>query len=357
MIQQQIHTDEEALKRILQDLQASRLLLVRGGRSFESSGAASYMRDCLTSLGCTATEFADFKTNPKHEEALRGAAVAASGQWDALLAVGGGSVIDMAKLIRYYAQLNVPLIAIPTTAGSGAESTPFAVCYKEGIKHSISDESLLPDHAILLPRLTYHNNPYLTACSGFDALAQAIEAYWNVNETEASDRLALQAIPLIIDSLQAVVTQADADTIYRDKLMKGANLSGQAISITRTTLPHALSYTFTTCFGYPHGHAVALTFPFFLNLYMTGKEERFRGRNFSHFQEKMLHLRQLLGLTPTDSPLLWMKNYLRTIGLGFDAGREFDNEAVVNGINLERAKNSPFVIDHDTLLRAVETIR
>jgi alcohol dehydrogenase class IV len=188
----------------------------------------------------------------------------------------------MAKLIRCYIDSNtdlkefiksnqifpakkIPLIAIPTTAGSGSESTHFAVVYINGCKYSVSHVSIRPNYVLLVSSLTYKCPPYLTACSGSDALCQAIESYWSVQSTEESRSYAKEAILLLWKYLpQAVENDLDA----RRNVMLAANLAGRAINISFTTAPHACSYGLTAYAGIPHGHAVSLTLPYFFDLNM-----------------------------------------------------------------------------------------
>ena len=325
-----------------------RIMVVHGHGSYVSCGAKDLID--LVSQGLTLVEFDDFSANPKQEDAQAGTHLLAESNPDMIVAVGGGSVIDMAKLIRHYSQCEIPLLAIPTTAGTGAESTQFAVCYIEGIKHSISDPSILPDMVLLYPPLTYGNSPYLTACTGFDALAQAIEAYWNVNATPESDALALRAIERIYPRL---ISEPTPDN--RMMLLLGANDAGRAINITRTTVPHALSYTLTSKYGYPPGHAVALTFPFFFKYNLEGDEASYKGNDYKDYAAKMERLCTLMEVTC--DPFLFMKNYLQQIGLTFDPRRDFDDCIVADGINLERAKNTPIAINRDVIMNAVKSIR
>ena len=141
----------------------------------------------------------------------------------------------------------------------------------------------------------------------------------------------------------------------RTKLLIGANEAGKAINITRTTVPHALSYTLTSKYGYPHGHAVALTFPFFLKYYLEGSVESYRGNDFEKYLDKMDRLRLLLNIN--SDPFKTMKNYINQLGLRFDQKKDFDDIVVANGINLERAKNSPMRIDKEIIMNAVQSIR
>ena len=109
---------------------------------------------------------------------------------DIIIAIGGGSVLDMAKLLRFFYSYSgdyigkeftkerslLPLIVLPTTAGTGSEATRFAVLYKDGIKYSVEHNDILPNFAIIYPLFTYTNTKYLTACTGFDALAYSSDS-------------------------------------------------------------------------------------------------------------------------------------------------------------------------------------
>jgi alcohol dehydrogenase class IV len=192
---------------------------------------------------------------------------------DLLVAVGGGSVIDVAKAARgLMDELDVaraiveervgrnaamtPLVAVPTTAGAGSEATHFAVVYVHGVKHSVGHESFRPDYALLDPELTYSMPPRLTAETGFDALSQAIESIWSVGSTPASLELARQALALAWGNLEQAVQAPTPEA--RASMTLAAHLAGRAIDISKTTAAHALSYPLTAGHGVPHGHAVAL---------------------------------------------------------------------------------------------------
>ena len=328
-----------------------RLFVVHGHGSYVKCGAAEVVADLCTTRDIVLDEFDDFTENPKRDDVEKGIKALERAEPDLMMAVGGGSAMDMAKLIRHYSGRDVKLVALPTTAGTGAESTQFAVCYIDGVKHSISDAAILPDLVILYPPFTYGNGSYLTSCTGFDALAQAIEAYWNIYATEESDEFALKAIGLIYGLLpKSNLTESD-----RADLLLGANFAGRAINITRTTVPHALSYTLTSKYGYPHGHAVALTFPFFLKYCMEGGPSGFNGSDYERYAEKMRRLAAMLEVA--DSPEIVMREYVSGLGLGFDPNRDFDDDVVARGVNLERAGNSPMAVTGDVLKAAVKSIR
>ncbi len=249
----------------LQFLHARRAFLVCGDTTWKKSGAAERVHELSAHAGLDiSTRFAAFDPNPKTESV--GAAFAQAGlcQPDLLLAIGGGSAIDVAKgvLDRFLSDggATPPLLAaVPTTAGTGSEATRFAVLYKDGKKLSLDRPELRPTLVVLDPALTASLPPYTTACSGLDAIAQSIEALWAVRSTPESDAFAKEALALLLPALPATVKTGDATA--RATMLRGANLSGRAIDITRTTAAHAFSYAFTTAHGIPHGHAVWLSLP------------------------------------------------------------------------------------------------
>lgn len=320
----------------LGSMHAERVFLVHGKGSYVACGAAEVMKDVCT--GIQVTEYTDFSVNPKDEEAQQGVELLMNAKSDVIIAIGGGSVMDMAKLIRHYAAEQgdlVPLWAIPTTAGTGAETTHFAVVYKNGVKHSIEADDILPDVAILYPPFTYGNNTYLTACTGFDALAQAIEAFWNPNATDESDVYALRAISYIHSVLPQCI-ENPTDTCLRDDLLYGAYWAGRAINITKTTAPHAFSYAFTTHCGYPHGHAVAITFPFFaeLNLKDNPKNEE---------------LRWMLSIDKAADIKQYFLEYINRIGLRYEGTRGKDLHELLSQVNLDRLKNNPVIVTSERI--------
>lgn len=326
------------LGNLLRDMKVHHVFLVHGKHSYVACGAKDVVEVVQKQLQFQLTEFVDFSENPKEEDAQAGLQLLLETKPKVIIAIGGGSAIDTAKLIRHEAakkKLNVPLIAIPTTAGTGAEATHFAVVYKEGVKHSEEAEDIQPDVAILYAPFTYRNNAYLTACTGFDALAQAIEAFWNPNANLESDSFARNAILHIYLNLPLCVAHPN-DYLLREKLLKGAYLAGRAINITKTTAPHAFSYAFTSHCGYKHGHAVAITFPFFAKLNMA---------NHPRNEE----LRKLLGISAETDLQDYFVRYVNRIGLRYNGTGEKDLHDLLGQVNLDRLKNNPVEITSERI--------
>ncbi|MBI2635370.1 MAG: phosphonopyruvate decarboxylase [Parcubacteria group bacterium] len=336
----------EGLKKFFEKNGARRVFLVTGGKSYITSGAERMFHKVL--LSYEITKFSDFSSSPKLEDAERGINIFRKKKYDVVVAIGGGSVIDMAKLINILSvQDGLPidyisgrkkitkngklLIAIPTTAGSGSEATHFAVVYAEGKKYSIAHESILPAAVIIEPLLTMNMPVRLAAASGMDALSQAIESYWCVNATDVSKHLAERAIRLILGNLVQSVKNPNLES--RSAMALASHLAGKAINITKTTAPHAISYFFTSRFGIPHGHAVALTL----------------GKIFvynSHINSKtMAELSRLLGVANAGTTARKINNIMEQIGLETRLSklgvRQNDIDSAVKSVNAERLKNNP----------------
>jgi len=293
-----------------------------------------------------------------------------------VIAVGGGSVLDMAKLIRIMAAQDVPpseivnrdgtithrgipLVAIPTTAGTGSEATHFAVVYIDKTKYSVAHEYILPDIAIIDPLLTHSMPPNLTAVTGMDALSQAIESYWSVNSTDESKAYAREAIVLTLQNLERSVHKPSPETRYA--MCKAAHLAGRAINISKTTAPHAVSYTLTSHFGIPHGHAVGLTLGEFL-VFNSEVSDADNGdpRGVEFVRSTIRELCEILGVKGADRARDEIYSLMERIGLETSLSelgiKKQGHDFIVNDVNLERLKNNPRCVTSvylETLLREI----
>lgn len=355
-------------QRYLHILNTNKVFIVRGKNSYVSCGAKTAIDEILTVEGIEAVEWYDFEENPKIEDVSRGLQLLQSSDATVIIACGGGSVIDMAKLVRFRYSYNgdltegnfikrrdvLPLFAVPTTSGTGCEATPFAVCYKDNIKYSVEHEDILPDCAVVYPPFTYGNPAYLAACTGFDALAQAIEAYWSVNATPQSDQYAEDAMYMLWNNLPMAVNSPTE--LVRGRMAEAAYFAGKAIAITKTTAPHAFSYAFTTYCGIPHGHAVSLTFPYFFSLNILEKEECALRDGIVRevYATKMQNLRKLLGLKESCDSQAYLKEYISTIGLKTLDCTNVDISHLLSLVNVNRLQNNPVTVT-DRIICELET--
>ncbi len=253
-----------ALTDIITQAKARKILLFTGKNSFEQ-----YKDTVLSNIPCEFDTYNDFEVNPKRDQVRNCLQDYAFQQYDMLIAVGGGSVIDFAKLYKYYGVTDaaittskdvtstLPLVAIPTTAGTGSEVTQFAIVYINGEKHTIDAPFIYPEYAIIDSTLLSGSPRYVKACTAMDAYCQAIESYWAVASTTESRDYAQKAIRLAHENIQSFVNSEDSNAAANMAL--ASNLAGKAIQISKTTAAHALCYKLTTGYGIPHGHAVALS--------------------------------------------------------------------------------------------------
>lgn len=266
-----------ALPSILTGHQVHNLLLVSGRSAVKASGA----RELIASLpGAPAVHhFADFSSNPTIEQVDIAAQIIRDRHCDAVVAIGGGTALDIGKAAAALSAQERPavdclreprplpsrqclLVAAPTTAGTGSEVTSFSVVYVNGKKHSLDDQELLPDFALVDPELSVGLPPRTAASAALDAISQAIESLWSVRSTDVSRDYARQAIEIGLKHIKGFCRSPQLES--RAAMARAALLAGQAINITRTTAPHAVSYALTTLFNIPHGHSCALTLPAFL---------------------------------------------------------------------------------------------
>jgi len=360
---QRVHIGEtgsaEFLQEILTSHQVKKIFLVTGKKSFKISGAKDWLQPNLQQK--KVIHFTEFSENPKTEELERGIILYKEMAPDLILAIGGGSAMDTAKSIGFFAHTEINpatylktggmknekmqtlkpspflMVAVPTTAGTGSEATHFAVLYLNGKKYSLAEDSLFPPYVILNPHFTSSLSPYLTACTGMDALAQAIESLWAKGATKESRSYAKKAIKLAIEYLEPAVNTGSGNS--REKMIQAAYWAGRAINISKTTLCHALSYYMTSHYNYPHGHAVALFLP-------TGFEE--------HIKRSVLSpsFLQQLPENPTD----YLKNLTQQLGLvprhNFT---EKEIATIASRVNSDRMKNNPIAFSQTELQALVKS--
>lgn len=190
---------------------------------------------------------------------------------DGILAVGGGSVIDVAKCVKRFAACDaasdlltgdpeenaIPLIAAPTTAGTGSEATHFAVVYQDGRKYSVAHPSLVPDVVLFDPEALVMLSSYQKQATALDAFCHAVESCWSVHATLESQRFSVQSLQLLCPHIEAYLQSNPSVETCRE-MMRAANLAGKAINLAKTTAGHAMCYGLTKRYGIAHGHAAAL---------------------------------------------------------------------------------------------------
>ena len=271
LIEAQIVLGRDDVKRELKDSirrNAWKRIFLVVGNSFFKLPIGRDFEEIENEMGIIVEKFSAFSVNPKLEEAMEGAKAFQAFAGDVIIAVGGGSAMDTGKCIKLFSAVpeeklfqvpwqdnGVPFVAIPTTAGSGSESTPYAVLYRNGEKFSIEDESIYPLIRVEDARSLAYLPLYQKKVCLMDALSHAMEAIWCKNSVGESLYYGKEAIDTILDFYQAYF---DNEEDALQKIAYAANQAGKAIAITKTSGGHALSYKLGTLFQLPHGLATSL---------------------------------------------------------------------------------------------------
>lgn len=349
-----------SLEKLLeQNTKITNVLLVTGKASFEATGAKSALNYLFETYN--VTHFSDFEVNPKLADVEKGLRLLKGNLPDVIIAIGGGSVIDMAKLLKANyatgiarlegvisgmedaAPIDIPLIAIPTTAGSGSEATHFAVCYIGTKKFSVACDDLLPNIVILDGHLLASSKSNLRACNALDALSQAIEGAWAVGGTKASRAFAFQAIRIILKNINAFVKGSNDADLNQD-MITASYIAGKAINISKTTAAHAWSYGFTSKYGVPHGSAVWLTMPRIFALH--AKHAASQTNSNAQFVETMKELLSIFEFSKIETIEAELNGFLQKIGAPdfnqiMSAHTTEERLEIAGMVNMQRLKNNP----------------
>ena len=291
---------------------------------------------------------------------------------DLVIGIGGGMVMDIAKAasilatqsddpVAYITGKAAPnarrlrLMLIPTTAGTGAEITHFSVVYIDKVKYSFAHPSLGADYALLVPEFTYALPKAVTATSGCDAIAQAIEAFWSVNATPESHQYSAQALACLLPHIVDAVHHPTEE--IRRAMMLGACYAGMAINIAKTTWAHAASYWLTANKDISHGHAVMLILPHLFRLIDEANEQAVQktaALTVGLLRERMSSLYHMLGVSDGREARDLLHRIMGDCGLERNIDRldvspsEFED--IVDAVNPERMKNMPINISRGTAL-------
>lgn len=248
-----------------------RRVFVVTDKFMDESGKVAYVTDCVEKAGGTYRIFSDVRADPDIGTVTKGVGSLLEFEPDAVVAFGGGSAIDAAKAIVFFAarerdMRECPFIAIPTTSGTGSEVSRFAVITdpEKELKYPLVDDSLLPAVAVLDARLTVSVPPAVTADTGIDVFTHAIEAFVSTGSTDFSDAAAEKSIKLIKRHLLAAYNNPE-DLIARQGMHNASCLAGIAFSNAGLGLNHGMAHALGARFHIPHGRANGILLPYVMS--------------------------------------------------------------------------------------------
>lgn len=269
----------------------SRTLLV-SDPGVKTAGWLKETEDALTNENIPYSLFTDVSPNPRETQVMAGAALYLEEKCDTVVCIGGGSAMDLAKAVAIVVsnggdildyegidkiQYAVPpLILIPTTAGSSADVSQFTIItnQQEKVKIAIISKTIVPDVALIDPATTLSMDPFLTACTGIDALVHAIEAFVSTVSSPITDIHAIEAIKLINTHLPTAVQQPDNYAI-REHIMRASMEAGLAFSNAVLGAVHAMAHSLGGYMDLPHGECNAILLDNIIDFNFEAAPERF----------------------------------------------------------------------------------
>lgn len=310
-----------------------------------------------------------YEYNPKIKDVERLVSLILHMKPDVVVAIGGGTAIDLAKQASLLSESNkgsikehiikksyvttdstVPMIAIPTTAGTGSESTKFSVVYIDGIKFSVEHDLMIPNFVILDPRLLSGCPKHIIASTAIDALTQSIESIWSVHSTSESRNHASESIKLINENLYEAYKTQYKDNDVALNMINAANLSGKAINISKTTAPHAISYPLTSYHDVPHGHAVGMIIPKFFSINDKVNDNTLNDkRGVDYVKDTMKYVYSLFNCSDNISMSEYFTSLMTDLSLETNfkkIGVSSDNDIknILSDVNLSRLQNNPVIV-------------
>lgn len=301
--------------------------------------------------------FDDFDSNPKYESIIKGVDLFSKNTCPLIVAIGGGSTIDVAKCIKLFSGLKegqlyfkqqpnydlvsqINLVVLPTTAGTGSESTKHAVVYYKGIKQSICDNEIIPD-AVILDSVVLDGLPMIHKKAALlDALCQACESWWSNGANAQSIFYSEMAILSIVDQWELYL---DDDNNAAQTILRAANYSGRAINITKTTAAHAMSYKLSSLYQIPHGIAVALCFPIVWK-HMLIKADADLLKTFNS-------IAHCFHVDNANQSIEYFQSMVEKMKIEYpvSSDREKDIDLLVDSVNPERLSNNPIQFSKEEL--------
>ena len=363
MTEQRIITAENnyaQLDSYLKETSTENLLLVCDDSIHFLTAIDEYFNTLEDRTGIKVVRFSNFKPNPLYDSAVEGVEILKENNCDQIVAVGGGSAMDVAKCIKLYSNMDpaenylkqtivpndIRLLAIPTTAGTGSEATRYAVLYYNDEKQSITDYSCIPS-VVLMDRSVLITLPeYQKKSTMMDALCHATESFWSVNSTEESKKYAKEAIQLVLQNKDAYL---EKDLTACENMLKAANLAGKAINISATTAGHAMCYKLTSIYGISHGHAAALCVAKLWPYMAANMDKCIDSRGIDYLEATFMEIAEAMGCSSISEATALFQQIVDELQLETPVAKSpEDFELLANSVNPVRLKNNPIGLDTES---------
>jgi alcohol dehydrogenase class IV len=348
--------------RWIQENGCKKILMVCDGSIWYMDGFNKHLEE-VEKTGVEMIGFRDFQPNPLYESVVKGVELFNDEKCDSIMAVGGGSAMDVAKCIKLYSNLpgdgtdgawlnaeivpnSIPFIAMPTTAGTGSEATRYAVIYYNDAKQSVTNESFIPSTVLMDPNALKTLPLYQKKATMMDALCHAIESFWSVNSTEKSkeySRAAIQAVLKHMDGYLANTEEGNAG------MLKAAHTAGQAINITQTTAGHAMCYKITSLFHSAHGHAAILCDRVLFSWMAENTDKCTDPRGEEYLKATLDEIGRAMGCKDATEGAEKLRGIFDSLELEVPTATAEQFEILKNSVNPVRLKNHPIALDVDTI--------
>ena len=307
--------------------------------------------------------FDQFTPNPLYEDVCKGVDLFQITKCDTILAVGGGSSLDVAKCIKLYSNLpgdgangtwlkseivpnDIPFLAMPTTSGTGSEATRYAVIYYDGVKQSVSDYSCIPGTVLMDASVLKTLPEYQKKATMCDALCHAIESFWSVNSTDESKGYSKAAIQGVLENMNGYLANTEEGNAG---MLQAAHTAGKAINITQTTAGHAMCYKITSLFRSAHGHAAVLCDRVLFPWMVENTDKCIDPRGEEYLRTTLDEIGRAMGCGDAREGAGKLRSIFDSLGLEVPTATAEQFEILKNSVNPVRLKNHPIALDVDTI--------
>lgn len=361
-MEQKIISDYFELNNWLQENVCKKVLLVCDD-SIKYMESLNQHLEQAKDLGVEIFPFKDFQPNPQYESVVNGVELFRRVNCDSIIAVGGGSAMDVAKCIKAYVNMScngdnggylkqaiipddIPFLAMPTTAGTGSEATRYAVIYFDGNKQSITSDALIPQTVLMNPDVLKTLPMYQRKATMMDAFCHAIESFWSVNSTDESKGYSRDAIKNILAHMDGYLQNTEEGNAG---MLLAAHMAGKAINITQTTAGHAMCYKLTSIFGIAHGHAAALCVKELFEYMISNVDKCSDKRGRSYLENTFVDIALAMGCSSPQEAAVRFGELFKGLELPAPKAGKKDFEILKKSVNPVRLKNNPIALDEDTI--------